>query len=314
MNDSPSSSWDQPFADDPTSADGPRDVAAFVVDTLWDIHEHAPSRRQLREFCEGAGYSWNHIAREARREKIARHAARFTTGDDTTYSPSGIAVNAAVMAEVLGELTVRCPFTLPFVDSWTFQSTRLPIRCKSWCCPTCSLDRAEELLHHVDERIKTLPEVYIGEAPWEPKLAARVSRRRKDRDINMFWYQRADDKVFYVADKPFNGTEPPTVCRPLPAAQALDWLAREVMWVPGHVNHNFSKQWAFPVDDASGSDLVSAAGLNDDEIAELLETFADEAERRFGVRIDCGDIPRVHHDDLVKLLKALINNARELPS
>ena len=57
-------------------------------------------------------------------------------------------------------------------------------------------------------------------------------------------------------------------------------------------------------------ELISLAGLTDPEIITLMKAFADQAEHDLGIRIDCGDVPREHHDALVGLMKRLITQAR----
>lgn len=314
MHSDSSNSWNQPFEPVPAPGGDLRDIAYFVRDVLCDIHEREPTRREMREFCESVGFSWNHVVGELRRQEFARHVDMLRPGvlDDAEFakSKSGITVNVVRLIELMGDLRTRCPFVMPFVNSWTFQRASVQVVCGSWCCPDCGLSNAESLLQQVRMRIVELPDVYVGETPWESGLASRMARRRADRRMNMFWYHRLDGSVFFVADKPFNATSSPASCRRLTPGETLAWLVREVLWVPGHVRHGFSQGWDFPVDKKSGGDLISLAGLTDPEIVTLMKTFADEVQARFGVRVDCGDIPRQHHDALVDLMKTLIEKAR----
>ena len=299
----------QSFEEPPSPGDPPHEIAQYAWFLLCDAYWRAPTRPELRAYCEGEGYAWNHVVRHRRRLRILQGTHDADPQGDTML-PSGIVLKKAEMAKI-GDLKSTCPFTLRGVHTWTFQRVSYVRACGSWCCPSCGPRNAEDLVDSVRRRIASLPEVFVAEVKWHPSLAARMRRRVADRNLSLFWYRRIDDAVFYVANKPFAGTSEPTSCRPVPPEDALDWLAEDVMWVPGHTQHDFLGGWEVRAEKFAGGDLLSMAGLNDREVAEVMTNFNDQAERRFGFRPDCGEIPRERRKELVALLKKLRDDKRK---
>lgn len=131
---------------------------------------------------------------------------------------------------------------------------------------------------------------------------------RRTKGGNMFWYRRIDDEVFFLSDQPIRGDRPPTHCDSMTPAEALDFV-RRVMWVPGHLDHGWSAGWK-PKGRrkmiSNERDYLSLTGLSDEQIEDVMAEFTAEAQRRFGVRIDCGVIPNVVRDDLVALLHEIV--------
>jgi len=154
--------------------------------------------------------------------------------------------------------------------------------CDSLSERRCAPRVAEELLRLVRIRLAGADEIYIAEARWEERLSNRMSQRRHARRFNTFTYRDVDGMVWYFADGPIGGREPPVSSRQVSLDEADERLV-SMLWIPGHVEHSFSEGWTFPRSRTAQSGLhISLDGLSDDQVSEF-RCQADETLKAEGV-------------------------------
>jgi hypothetical protein len=299
--------------DEPPTADAPyREIAqhidAEVVPDLWWYLERAPTRMELRAWCEGNGYGqrWPKVGPELRRLR-ALTAPRSTRVE----AEDGVFVDTEMLDEI-GDLHSLCPFILRGVWLTNFRLARSERPCGSWWCATCGPKNARALKRLLADRIGSLETVYVASAQWSAKLMPRM-RQRRSADQQWLSYHRLDDMAFFISNSPIRGNSDPKACQALTPTDALEFFAREVAWVPGHLGHAWTPGWKpSPVtrDRESSEDWMPLDGLSDPQVDELMARFRMEAARRFGVRTKTGSIPQSVHDDLVQLLRDLVQDLR----
>ncbi len=333
--------WDTPFEVEPVLDAPLSDIVDFVEEMeleLWNIDKgKGPSKAQLRRAVEWYGYKpWNRIVHELRRRRILAGKAV----GDFSFSDAGIEVRHEVIEAALDGLEPMCPFRFRFVETERFQRFGFERPCGTWCCRDCGPTNAEELLAQVKRCIGDLEEVFSAEVASDPKLFSRLSTRRKDHGIEMFWYRTVEGRVYIIADKPFPGSAPPQECMPMAPERAIEWIQAS-MWVPGHDDHGWSNGWRQLVNDPKGSvgpdldddtaeegasdapdsgaddpaetvpRLIAVSELSELQVERVLAKLKHEAQERYGIRIETGHIPADVRPDLVRLLTDLIEAEKE---
>jgi hypothetical protein len=94
------------------------------------------------------------------------------------------------------------------------------------------------------------------------------------------------------------------------AEEACDEL-KQVLWVPGHLDHGLSKNWRLPADSpAEGPETFDTAGLSDVDLTKVLAIFKDEARTSYGIDIDSNSWPASIKPALDKLMEDSIAQVR----